>query len=413
MWKSDIGVFPVPWPGQAGEWIFHLTKALADSNGNGIRFEASYAERVVYVVPAGEERPVRLLVRPDPEGIRCIVAGDGDEADEDQVRYWREAAASASAGMGRHDQDFQWQAILGPSPRRMDLIRDRPLAGPARLGPVALVPGGIQMLERTGWTEADISPYLTRHSWPVIASGTVCSYDPFAADLKAKFDVHRACALLTLLWDERWVPRICPQVPLPSWPRRPLQVPQHVGNWGQEQDSSLPEDFNTYDGREPALVIPEWAEGAWAALDADPVLATAVSAHYEARSLDYDHPSAAFLAYVAAVEGVGTKLVELTECEKCKSQKGAGRRFREALKTVMTNSQVRKLLYAYDVRSATAHSGAQFGTEEMLGHGWMSPYEYNLRDAFSMNLVSQIRKASRRVVTRALMNALGVDAPIA
>lgn len=421
MWESDLGVLPVSWPDQAGEWLSHLPQALTGCGGVGL--EGTWAERVVTAkTVAGDRWPSRLLVRPaDTEGIRCIVAGDGDEASEDQVRPWREAAARALAEMGRHDQDFGWQAILGPSPRRLNLLRDSPLDGPARLGPVLLEPGGVQMRERSGSTPADVSQYLPgypsldlpRHSWPVIASGTARSYDAFAADRKARFDAHRTCALLTLLWREHWVPRAGPQIPMPGWSLPPLQVPQSVGVWGHaEPDTSLPADFNTYDGTEPPLAIPEWAQGAWAALDADPVLATAVSAHYEARSLDYDHPSAAYLGYVAAVEGVGTKLVELTRCEECNAFRDAAKRFRKALKTVMTNSQVRKLSYAYDVRSATAHDGTMFGSEETLGHGWMSPFEYDLRSTFGISLLGGIRNASRRVVTRALMNALGVDAAI-
>jgi hypothetical protein len=399
----------VPWPDQAGEWIFHLSKALTGSDG--MRLEGTYGQRVVVAGPAGAEWPSRLLVRPDPEGIRCAVASDAGAASEAEVWRWREAAASAAAEVGRHDQDFVWQAILGPNPRRMDIIRESPLAGPARLGPVLLEPGGIQMRERAGSTQADISPYLPRYSWPVIASGSVRSFHPLAADTKGKFDVHRACALLTLFWREHWLPRTGPQVPLPGWPRAPLQVPQSVGEWDHiEPDSSLPAGFNAYDGTEPPLAIPEWAEGAWAALDSDPVLATAVSAHYEARSLDYDHPSAAFLGYVAAIEGIGSQFADLVHCEKCGAHTGAGRRFREALRTVLTPKEVRRLGYAYDVRSQTAHSGALFGTEETLGFGHMSPFEYDLGDAFSLFMVGEIRNASRRVVTRALMNALGIEA---
>ncbi len=148
MWESDIGVFPVSWPDQAGEWISHLSAALAGCDG--VSLEGTWAERVVIAGTAGDRWPSRLLVRPDPEGIRCIVVSDGDEASEDQLRRWREAAAAAVAELGHRDEDFQWQAVLGPNPRRMEFLKNRPLAGQARLGPVLLEPGCIQMREWVG-----------------------------------------------------------------------------------------------------------------------------------------------------------------------------------------------------------------------------------------------------------------------
>lgn len=147
-------------------------------------------------------------------------------------------------------------------------------------------------------------------------------------------------------------------------------------------------------------------------LDKDPTLRTAVSAHYEARGLDYDHPSAAFLGYVAAIEGIGSNLVDLNRCEHCGAIKDAAKRFRKALKTVMTNKQVSELAYAYGLRSATGHSGTLFGTETTLGYGRISAFEYDLRDTFDFIMLGEIRNASRRVVTNALTAAIGADAAI-
>ncbi len=410
MWESDIGAFPVSWASQGDEWVFHLSKALVGHEH--IRLEGHYGEKVVILGPADETLPSTLRLRPDPAGIRCTVVGDGDDASEDQVRRWCEAAASAAGELGSHNQDYQWQAVLGPNPRRPD-VPVPPLAGPARFGPVLLTPGGIQMREWVGSGPAEIRQRRAGYSWPVIASGIVPTYDGTTADLLAKFVVQWTCALLTLLWRQHWLPRIGPQVIAPGSGAPPLRVPQSVGRWDHvEPDSSLPPDFNTYAGTESPLEIPAWAQGAWDVLDSDSTLRTAVGAHYEARGIDFDHPSAAFLGYVAAIEGVGSKLADLTECEICGSHTGARRRFRKALKTALTSKEARELEFAYDLRSATGHDGTLFGTETTLGYGRISAFEYDLRDMFGFTILGEIRNASRLVVTRALMSALGVDVPI-
>lgn len=100
MGERDIGVFPVSWPDQAGEWRYHLSLPGCD----GIQSGGTYGEMEMIARQAGGEWPARLLVRPDPEGIRCAVACDGGEASEDEVRRWREAVAKAANELGRHDE---------------------------------------------------------------------------------------------------------------------------------------------------------------------------------------------------------------------------------------------------------------------------------------------------------------------
>jgi hypothetical protein len=97
----------------------------------------------------------------------------------------------------------------------------------------------------------------------------------------------------------------------------------------------------------------------------------ALYAYYEAIGLEMDHPSAAFLVYVAAIEGMGARLSDLKRCdccEKCEAQTGAQRRFRKALRTVMSNKEAERLAYAHDLRSKTGHEGQLFGTEGTYGY---------------------------------------------
>jgi hypothetical protein len=127
-----------------------------------------------------------------------------------------------------------------------------------------------------------------------------------------------------------------------------VRVPQSVGQWDDTgyPDSSLPADFNTYKDNDPLLAIPPWMADAWVLLDRDEVVRASLYAYYEALGLEIDHPSAAFLVYVAAIEGIGARLSDLTRCdccEKCEVETGAQRRFHKALKTVMSNKEVKRL----------------------------------------------------------------------
>lgn len=93
MWESDIGSFPVSWASQGDEWVFHLCGRSASGKIPG---RGDYRDRAVIVGPADELLPSTLRARPDPDGIRCTVAGDGDEVHQDKVQRWREAASRAA-----------------------------------------------------------------------------------------------------------------------------------------------------------------------------------------------------------------------------------------------------------------------------------------------------------------------------
>lgn len=397
MWQSKIGVFAVSWPDQCEEWTVHLARVL--TGGDRLGGEGNPAEREVILHMPQERERGSLRIRPDNNGISCVLFAEHEVAESD-VQRWRDAAAEAAEQIGRHDQDFAWQAILGPHPGSPEWVRPSPLAKSEVVGPVMLVPGGVQMREFSGLARARIdSSGMFRYSWPVVASGVVRTYSPFAAEYQARRDAYRVCALLTLSRGTYWLARGGPRVLAPGH-GGPLESPQSVGPWDSTpwSDGVLTDDFNVYKGGEH-IVIPPWMLTAWEVLDEDDNLKQAVHASYEAISLEIGHPSAAFLLYVAAIEGIGARLVELTRCKNCGSQVGARRRFREALKTVMSPDEVKTLAgIAYGARSKTGHEGQLHGAEHAFGHGDFSLFDFDDADYFDFALIRPIRKACRQLL---------------
>lgn len=151
------------------------------------------------------------------------------------------------------------------------------------------------------------------------------------------------------------------------------------------------------------VVIPGWCNEGLRRVEKDVVLLKALHSHHQGLALEEIAPSHSLLAYVGAIEGIGAKLEDLRRCEccsECTINVGSGRRFRQALKLVMTSREARALASAYDRRSKIAHEGALLGGED---HGGApSPAELFAPRLDTEDFVYQtlwsMKDASRRVV---------------
>ena len=412
MWEKEIGVLPVSWPDQADEWAFHLARVLhgPDHWVHGLAGEGSlFGREVVFNPPHDSSMHCSLRVRPAPGGIACVVFDEEGPGSETDAQRWQDAAESPVAQMGRSNQDFDWSAVLGPHPSAPEWLRFAPLAQPTVLGPVQLAPGGVRMREMAGYSRGQIeSPWPARYTWPVIATGAVRTYRPEFAEHLARKLTYRICALLSVISGTCWIARSGPHVQIPGFPERGLRtVPQSIGSWENtpHPDESLPADFNVYEGDEP-FVLPPWTPRAWDLMDEDETVKRAVHGCYEALSLEMEHPSAAFVIYVATIEGIGARLADLESCKQCGSRIGAGRRFREALKTVLPADEAKALGgLAYSVRSKTGHEGQLFGGEDTLGYSNFSLFQFDDADVFDYGLIWPMRKACRELIGNLLCGA--------
>jgi hypothetical protein len=248
-----------------------------------------------------------------------------------------------------------------------------------------------------------------RRTCPIIASGQISTYDWDQVVPVAQYCLRRVCAVLTLYPGGLWIPRSQPRQLIDD--HDGLKVPAVAGSVPQTPNlpPEVPEWLGTIPADTPVFELPNWIESAWGALDADEGLATAVNAYYEARRLEQGHPSVAFATYVAAIEGFGARFVPEERCDccdECKQPKPfAHRRFRRALKTVMTNRELRQFELDYELRSSTAHTGSLFSSEHIFGYPLMSLFQHTSDLIFDYALLMPLRSASRRVLVKALEEA--------
>ena len=120
----------------------------------------------------------------------------------------------------------------------------------------------------------------------------------------------------------------------------------------------------------------------------------------------------ALVAFVACVETVGEKLHDLTKCEKCGAQIGAGKRYRKALQLVRQDEDLGRLIAAYEPRSKTAHAGYLFGEEELFG-AVGSPLRLAISPSteFSWFTVRRLREAAADLLRIALRDGIATASP--
>jgi hypothetical protein len=406
MWERDVGAYPVDFERQGDEWTYHLAVELT-GNGFITARGTDGTDPVEIGPPSSGPLTSRLHVRPHEGGLTCTVVGDGDVAADDQVEPWRRAAESAVASLGRRNHDFGWETIVGTDPHMLGPDHNGCLKEARNLGPIILTPAGVCMREYVAPRELiDQQGFGIRHSFPIIAAGRINTYDWQRAVPMAQRVLRHTCALLSLCTDELWMPRS--QLRQLYDGAEGLHVPATVG------PETLAADFlreSEWTGEippgTPTFDLPKWIDQAWQSLIADPGLATAVNAHYEAMRLHWEHPSLAHLTYVAAIEGFGARFAKPVTCDccpDCTCEKGvAVKRFRKALKTVMTNREVKQLAdLTYDLRSRTGHEGRLFGSEETFGYSEMSLFFAAIDVVFDYSVLRTLRHASRNVLLKAL-----------
>jgi hypothetical protein len=341
-----------------------------------------------------ENIPTRLIFAFLADRFQVLVESDSPIAEGSRVEPWMSALDTAYARLLEEEPAHEWRSVIGT---RYTLIGDLP----------KLVEGGVI----GGITiEAAVNPYTEYFdnphnpslggasiysSYPLVVHGETPGYNWDAVKRRVSLELNTICALFTLEFGSAWLVR------------RAMQ-------YGRNQSGPLPTmGYGVSDGPhvQPVLGstrevrIPAWMNDAKAKVDTNDVLYRALHAHRQGMLLMDEHPSLALVSFVSAIEEVGSTLVDLTTCECCGMMKGAGKRFRQALKTVYSNREAAPFNEIYDLRSRTVHSGVLHGDETHMGAKFLIPEIFAAPSPsinFNYQTLWKMRDASKAVLLKQL-----------
>lgn len=406
MWEQFIGAFAVDFGSEGDEFVFHMQQLVGFMSRTG----TDGSSPVVLARVSSGELTSSLKIQRHPEGIACVVVGESGTEGSDQVEPWARAASAAAAAVGKRNRDFVWEAIIGTDPQAVGMDQLGALDGPVHVSPgLELRPGGVCMRElRHDRGRVDHDSWVhCRHSYPVIVTGRISTYKWETVTPSAMRVLRRTCAVLSLATGSLWIQRSHPHQRHDGATGLTIPIVTGATAWAPDIDNGTP-----WTGDVPPTTtfsVPEWAVSAIEHLPEDEGLDTAVHAHYEAMLLKSNgHSSLAHLTFVAAVEGYGMRFVpdEMCSCHPdCTHPKGvAEKRFRKALKTVMSHRQIKDLAdgLAYDRRSHTGHRGTLFGEEPTLGQIDFTLFTAPKESAFHASALGELEEASRAVLVNGL-----------
>jgi len=354
----------VDWSTEGDELIHHMWLILHEripmTGHSYLQHPPTESEPYFYFGyrPASDVLISELALVPQRDGkIRAFVGVTNPDQIPSQVQPWAEALIEATGRLSAGHPNHHWFAIVGP-------IGDRArgaqvLTSGGSVGGMTVHPATSVYLDAK-----DPSPFprlsgFTYHvSFPVVVEGWSRGYDWSTASESAAADLTRLCALLSLAFGACWRLRDAPDerdepIPAPRSRFGSEVFPEVDGNWAHEEVS-----------------FPDWADKAWDALLCQPPLGIALHAYHQGLDMMEAFPSYALLAFVGAIEGIGAMSEPLRRCDccpNCSINIGSSRRFRRALRLVLSRKGADELSDVYDYRSRTAHEGRLHGDELSRG----------------------------------------------
>lgn len=308
---------------------------------------------------------------------------------EDDKRVWVESINEAVTKLNEDSPEFEWAAVLGqtndPTTQKYSLRKSYTTNG------ITVRSGRKQYID---YHLPSSTPHFNGStfslSWPVIIEGRSKGFDWPVASRQAGIETHRIAVLLSIAWDSTWY---LLQSPIVS-PRSTLKIPDNM-LYGHKQPH--------FPHPKKVKVIPAWVDKAWTLIDSDSDIESAVTAYYQGLMLEDAHPSFALIAFIAAIEIIGKKIVG-DKCTCCGKPTGSNQAFRAGVDAVITNRQVAKELYLlYKSRSGTAHEGELHADENILGYlSFPSVFKSDNKSMFIVRDLLRIKATSRKLLVRVL-----------
>ncbi|MDQ3964600.1 MAG: hypothetical protein M3277_11940 [Actinomycetota bacterium] len=335
-----------------------------------------------------------LRVVPGAAGAEVLLVGPSEEALARDRDLWLDAVETAVSELGSEHPEHSWYSLLTCEP--VFGGETQLLEAAAQVDSMKITPSGVIYWEYQP-DKATLDGLAESWSSPVRIEGTDRGFNFSAAQLKAVKSVARLRAILSVVFDERWVIKLSPL-------RRRIPVPQTHPDFGP---SEHPQDIEGYAHKRVSL--PAWIDQAWKRADEQPDLADALAVYQEALDLWDGHPSMALVCLIGAIEGMGAKYQDLVRCEccsDCQIHVGSGKRFRAALSVVMSRHEAGPLIAAYSPRSETVHAGRLHGSEHTAGALGLGLTQADPVSDFEVGLIENLRAATREILLRALKGEL-------
>jgi hypothetical protein len=405
---------PLAWVAQGDEWLHNLQQILTDrESATGLQINRepqteSLSGQVVRIRANGDSLAGELQLFPDAPGGADVVlaAGSNDEKADLDAEKWRAAILQSVERLGAVN-NFRWWGVID-------------LAGPSVSGnalATAATVGGLTV-HRSGKPFTDLlcrgeSPSLNQlsfsTSFPSVVHGEVAGFNWQIASSVAHRRLTRLCAVLTLAVGEGWLVK---SVPSPIGAEE-IEIP----------DSPYPDSravIEVPSGEAPTRVgfeLPSWANAAWQTAESDERFDRAMLAFYQGTLLEERFASAALIAYVGCIEGVGGKYATLRRCDCCDActvNIGAMQAFREALiEAAVPDDMIKFLKKLYGSRSKTAHEGTLHGGEDsgLLGEPPLVFAGVGEASRFRYGAVRIARRAAREVLLHEALGSRPPDLP--
>lgn len=390
----DVSCLDFSWGAEAGEWFANIEEIFGERNiaaGSAANIEDTHKSypRLRYY-PVYSEINSYLDIRPSGNGPPHIdVCGYGKERAND-VEFWQDLIQEARTRM-RFGDPFTWSALIGSDPGRR-ASEDTKLKSVSTVGDLRLIPPAECLLEAVKHTDSFNSRSQSL-SWPIVVEG--CSTGRgWARTMSAvREEIYRLCLLLSVGWGGCWRLR---NGPLHLSPGEYVAPSSYPWDTGIDREADL-----DYDPEPRHLVeAEEWFSGGLERLRSDDKMRRCCEIYHEGLLLQFQHPSLAFIAFVAAVESLGELRYEsLPRCEQCGAVTESGKRFRKLLRMVLTRKEADVLWDAYERRSRTVHSGALHGLEPSFGDLRMDDFHLpGPRSSFSGYYALRLQEAACKLL---------------
>lgn len=339
---------------------------------------------VIEVLVAHSERPVR------------VVADEGPNLDESSVEMISNAIRIAESRVGKSNKEFEWSAVLlqRPGPRGVAERLDRPFSiGRNRLAPLDFVFRDPYPVNR----HDSLHSYGVHQSIPVRVVGRSPGYSwREDASKNAARTLRDICAILAVSWEFHTYEVVEAAAPIDCGIRQARECRPWLRGAQFFRNGEV--DWASHS-------INDWYDVAIEKVNHEQKLRYAVDAFLEARYVEDLHPSLAVVAYTASIEVVAGMLFKAQRCAACGSHMEIARRFRAALREVLSEGAAASLERMYNSRSRTVHDGRLHGRETTPGYWGFSVFPDDVSGTFSWE-VMHLATAARLLLLRALTGGL-------